>query len=324
MSDAPALYYLTPDHPEPSWGVGMLYGHVRLLRQAGFDARVLHHAAPFRLPWLDTEAPVLYADQPGFRPRAEDVVVVPEVLARSPIVAAHRWRRVVFVQGSFLILGDAPEAFSYPELGYQAAMAVLPHVSRIVERHFGLRAPVVPPFVAPYFFEQPPGPRRRRILLVAKEAYRIAGYPDAAIAAALLRRDLRAHPGWALDELAGLDHREVASRMQTSAFLVNLNCLEAFNTSVPEAMAAGCIPVCYEAVGGADYLRPGANAFVFPNNHVYALVEHLLGLVDRYDLEADRLDAMRKNARRTASAYRESGTASALEEFFADGLGIRR
>ena len=56
------------------------------------------------------------------------------------------------MQGSFLVLSGAPRAFRYPELGYELALAVLPHVAAVVERHLGMPAAVVPPFVAGYFF----------------------------------------------------------------------------------------------------------------------------------------------------------------------------
>jgi hypothetical protein len=39
--------YLVPDYETPSWGTALLYEHVRLLRELGHDARVLHLRAPF-------------------------------------------------------------------------------------------------------------------------------------------------------------------------------------------------------------------------------------------------------------------------------------
>jgi glycosyltransferase involved in cell wall biosynthesis len=227
----------------------------------------------------------------------------------------------VFVQGSFLILrgmGGEGNAIDYAALGYEAAMAVLPHVSRVVERHFGLSAEVVPPYVAPYFFAAGERPRQRRILLAVKEGYRLAGIPDEEIAGTLLDRQLAGRPGWSLVRLEGYTHREVAELMQTSLFLVNVNSLEAFNTTVPEAMAAGCIPVCYEAVGGRDFLRDGENAVVFANHDVYQLVERVSAMVDeigRIDLER-----LRAGGRSTAAEFRPERTAEALGRFFAAHL----
>ena len=314
------IHYLIADHPEPSWGTGMLYEHVRLLRELGHDACVVHHRSPYRPRWRELEVPVRYLDEPGFAVSREDVVVVPEVLAASEAVRRHPWRRVIFVQGSFLIVGGLREFPDYATAGYEAAMAVLPHVARVVGRHFGLPAEVVPPFVAPYFFEEDPLPRERRVLLAMKEGYRLAGVPDGAIAELLLEREIAKRPGWSLVRLTGMTHREVARLMHTSLFLVNVNSHEAFNTTVPEAMAAGCIPVCYEAGGGQDFLRDGENAVVFHNQQVYALVERVCELMDGLEEHGPLLERLRVGGRETSTSFRPENTARALGRFFSNFL----
>ncbi|HYU33894.1 MAG TPA: glycosyltransferase [Thermoanaerobaculia bacterium] len=313
------IFYLVADHPAPSWGTGMLYEHVRLLREMGREASVLHHCSPYRPGWRELEVPVRYLDEPGFAPSAADVVVVPEVLAASEAVQRHPWRRIVFVQGSFLIVRGMDGGVDYAALGYEAAMAVLPHVAAVIERHFGLSAEVVPPFIAPYFFQNGARPRQRRVLLAVKEGYRLAGVPDEEIAGALLAKEIARRPDWSLVPLEGLTHREVAGLMQASMFLVNVHSHEGFNTTVPEAMAAGCIPVCYEAGGGRDFLRDGENAVVFPNQDVYALVERicdLLDLIERCDEHAPFLARLRAGGETTAASFRPELTARALARFF--------
>ena len=316
------IFYLLPDHPLPSWGNGMLYEHVRLLRGLGYEACALQRQAPFRPEWLEVDVPFRYLDEPGFAPADTDVVVVPEVQAAGEVARRYRWRRVVFVQGAFLILSGAGGAVDYRALGYEAAMAVLPCVARIVETHFGLAAAVVPPFVASYFSGPEAGPRQRRILMVVKEGYRQAGYHDHQIAAALLTRDLARHPDWSLVPLTGFTHRQVAGLMKTSAFLVNVNSLESFNTTVPEAMAAGCVPVCYEAYGGRDFLRDGENAIVFPTHDVYELVERVRGLVATYDEHDPGLARLREGAGRTMASFTPEATARALAGFFDSRLRL--
>lgn len=321
MTSRPKIYYLVPDSNTPSWGIGLLYHHVRLLREIGFEAWVLHRKPPFRLSWMEADAPIVYLEEASFDPQPSDFLVVPEVLACSAAEMSLPGRHVVFIQGSYLIQAGAGEAIDYLELGYEAAMAVLPHVGDIVRAYHGLEASIVPPFVADYFFVDPEassGPRDLEILLVSKPEYRQAGYLDYEIFGALLRRHLNQSKkmDWKLIELSGLTHRETAEAMKRATFLVNLNTLEAFNTTVPEAMAAGCIAVCYDAFGGQDFLRPGVNAFVFPNNYVYSLSEELFSLIEDYDQRQTELTAVRRAAQESAGRFREGLTSQALQEFF--------
>jgi len=317
-----AVYYLAPDFDVPSWGTALLYHHVRLLRQQGINASVLHHHAPFRMSWIDVDVPISYLSagflKAGFRPAPSDVVVVPEVLAHAP-EANLKCRRVVFVQGSFLMLNAFPSAIDYRELGYEAAMVVMPHISRIVSKHFGMTPAIVPPFVASYFFvgaESLHASRPKTIVLAGKPDYRQAGYMDFDIAHKILRRHLADRPDWEIVVLSGLTHRETAQLMQRSAILVNLNTLESFNATVPEAMAAGCAVWCYDAFGGQDLLRPGVNARVWPNNHIYPLLDDLCSFVDDFNQRHTEDTSLRRAAYDTACQYQEAQTTQALLSFY--------
>src|SRR6185503_13095516 len=130
------------------------------------------------IDWLKSDVPVQHLDQPGFQPTADDIVMVPEVLAASETVRKFPWRRMLFIQGSFLIFRGLQNHSDYAELGYEGAIAVLPHVARVVKRHFGVSAHVVPPFVAPHFFDPVDLPRERRVLFATKEGYAALGIPD--------------------------------------------------------------------------------------------------------------------------------------------------
>jgi glycosyltransferase involved in cell wall biosynthesis len=81
-------------------------------------------------------------------------------------------------------------------------------------------------------------------------------------------------------------------------------------------MAAGCVVVCYEAGGGRDFLKPGENAIVFPNQHVWALVERVCELADRMDEHAQLFEGLRAGGRATAAEYTSERTADALLRFF--------
>jgi hypothetical protein len=301
------ILYYAPDSDIPSWGVGMLYTHVRLLRANGIEAAILHQRAPFRPTWIDIDVPIVYP-----RRRMEcSLLVVPEIFASDPKIAAMARRRIVFAQASSYIAHGMGGAADYRELGYESAIVTMPHIRDIVERHYRVGAHVVPPAIAPYFFAGPQARRRKRQVAICPKPW----CRDLAIVQQVLRHRLPPL-GWRLVELEGRPHRAVARVFRESAFHVNVNCHESFNATVPESMAAGCVPICYEAFGGRDFLRPGRNAIVFPTHDAYPLIERLLEMVERCD--EDRLDRIRRAAYATAMRYTEAHTEKALLRFYRD------
>jgi len=320
----PSIYYLTPDFDSPSWGIGLLYKHVEILRSQGVDAYVLHHESGFSLDWLETDVPVAFLDDSSVGIRSEDMLVVPEVLAEEGRSIGGDCRHMVFVQGSYLILQPFSEAISYRDLGYEAAIAILPHVRDILGRHFDIEASIVPPFIAPYFFLGDTGSeghtRKQRILMFPKQGSREAGFFDYEILRKILERGCRRNPPWELLEVEGRPHREVARLMRESEFMVSVNCLEAFNTTVPEAMASGCLPICYEGFGGQDFLVDQKNALVFQNNYVYELADTVERMMIEFERQATRRAEMRKQAQLTANTFSVHNTGRALIELFR-GLG---
>ena len=311
-----SIFYLCPDYDTPSWGIGLLYAHVRILRKNRIDASIVHRTPGFRASWISDEVPVLYLEDSSFRPSQQDVLVVPEVLASAREISKLDCRRFVFVQGAFLIHQGLGDAVSLSELGYEHAIAVLPHVKEVVESHYGLQADVVPPFIAPYFFadsERLDSTRRsRRLVMFPKPGYRKAGYYDYEIVLKNLQRRLSDWPGWELVKLSDRSHEEVAETLKKSMFLVSVNCLEAFNTTVPEAMAAGCIPICYEAYGGRDFLRNRENAFVYSNNEVFPLLGKVYELIENCESLKEQLAALRHAAYQTACDFTEERTETEL------------
>ncbi len=316
------ILYVCPDYTEPSWGIGMLYTHVEILRAEGLDATIVHSDPRFRPGWLSSSAPVLGMAQAAAEGSDEQIVVVPEVLARDEATRSLAGRRIVFVQGTYTVplsLGSAP---SFVALGFEHAIAILPHVRHVLERHFATPATVVPPCIAEHFFtpEATSGERKSRIVLVPPK---LPGW-DSDVVGTLLPRLLESTgSGWSVEELRGLTHTGVAELLRASQLMINVNVGEAFNTTVPEAMASGCVVLCYEAFGGQDFLRDGENAFVFPNHYAYPLLERLEQLLAPGAMQAEKVQRMRHAALETARVFSRGETARRLIEFFSDLLSAR-
>ena len=301
------LFYLTPDNERPSWGIGVIYHHVKALCELGYDATVLHQVAGFKLPWLDADVPICYAD--GLTKTSitqNDILVVPEVMTQHPLVKSTPAKKVLFLQAGGFLFDGIPLDVTHKSMGFSLVMVIMPHLVPIVERFVGLPVVMVSPMVADYFYQGSISTQRERSIVM----YPKFAQTDFSIVNGLLRRKtgsnrLRKALGfdWRIKLLEGLSHRQVAEVFGKATFFISLNTFEALNTSVVEAMARGCIVFCYEGFGPRDFLEDGTNAFVFGNNEPYRLVEKLYDVLDHPQKYANQLKEMQQNALATAQKY---------------------
>lgn len=152
MSNNATIYYLAPDYDFPSWGNGILYSHVKLLNKNGIKARVLHHNPKFRYSWFDSNVPISYLNEEGFKVKKEDYLVVPEVNILDKEPKSLDCNKIVFIQGGFLILNKLDKARDFSEMGYDNVIVTMPNIKEIADTFFGTDAAIVPAFVAPYFY----------------------------------------------------------------------------------------------------------------------------------------------------------------------------
>jgi hypothetical protein len=310
-----SIYFVIPDYDRPSWGIGMLYHHVAMLNKNGFQAKVLHEKSPFRLTWLALDVPVTHLNNVDFSCDHGDIMVIPEIFAGDERFLKQGARKVVFVQNAFLVLRHLPKVCRYEDLGFEHTLTYMPHLHAILRQHFTENTTDIPPFVAPYYYSDPVNAsiRKKQIVLFPK-----TGSEDYAIVRKMLEKKLSndSHSNWQMIELEDISHREVAEIMKKSEIFVSVNTHEAFNSSVPEAMAAGCVTLCYEAYGPKDFLLNGHNAYVFQNNDVYGLLDKLFYVLDHFEANGITFSEIRKNAYQTACQYNMRETESALVDFF--------
>ena len=323
------VYFLVPDNQTPSWGIATIYHLATLSRELQIEAYVLHFSPDFPgLTWLDTQVKTRYLATEKSKITKDDLIIVPEVSVSHPEVKALSCQKVVFVQGGFLLQKGLQSSKNYQELGFSAAWAVMPHIESIIDRFFPIKTYPMPTHVAPYFFiKNLEETRKKQIVLFPKDGYREVGYMDYEIILPLLNNFIHEEniglkhqqkEEWKIISLSGYSHQEVAKIMTESCFFVNTNCFESLNASVAEAMAAGCISFCYEAYGGQDYLVNEQNAYVFPNNYVYPLLDKLFECIHDFDNLETKHQNMRKVAQQTVSQFNKERSKQALLHFYQD------
>ena len=163
------IFYLCPDHNKPSWGVGIIYHHVSILVEAGFDVHILHQNKNFKIDWLELEVPIKSLE--SFIPSGDDILVVPEFMAADPEIKILRCRKIVFVQNLSLIFNGFDSSISHLSLGYKEAIIIMPHMVKVVSEYTQIKPRLIPPFIADYFYKNPKklNEREKIILLFPKQ-----------------------------------------------------------------------------------------------------------------------------------------------------------
>lgn len=309
-------YFLLPDNETPSWGVGMILYLEKMSRVLGIDSSLVLKNSQSRFSWITQEVRGLDLKKLSEIVRPKDILIVPEVMTHLPEVVEIQCRKVVFIQNGFLIPAALGENLSFQSMQFECALVVMKHLQQILTDFWPIKTHIVTPVVPNYFFLEKgrfKEARKKQILLFPKKDYQVAGYYDYQIVKNVLQNRTK-NSEWRVIDMQGLRHEQVALLMQESAFFVNTNCFESLNASVAEAMAAGCVTFCYEAYGGQDYLSNGVNAFVYPNNYVYPLLQDLLKQM--FEPDQSELDDMRIRASETAQTFNGSLTMDELENFW--------
>lgn len=318
------IYYYAPDNDRPSWGLGMIYYHVWLLNKNQIPAYIIHNKRPFKVSWLNLDIPIQYIEDNTLKILPEDTLVIPEFHASDTVFKKYKCRKIVFVQNAFYILDGLKGGKTYEDIGLDSVFYYMPHLKNALSQITTLPLYETPPFIAPYYYlNNEQSKRKKRILIYPKFENR-----DYNILTYILKKNLNLSPKnkiqkffssanqWELVELKGLKHHEVAKQMQEATFFISLNTNEAFNSAVPEAMAAGCINLCYEGYGPRDFLKNNENAFVFQNNYIYEMAEKLTDLITNFDNHQRLLSSIQQQAFSTANNYSIKNLEKALTAFF--------
>lgn len=94
------IYYFCYDNLRPTGGSSVIYRHVHLLNEAGFNAAVVHQKADFVLPGHESNAPpVVGSLQLDLKP--SDILILPGDLGPGLNHVAPGIRKIIFNQNAY-------------------------------------------------------------------------------------------------------------------------------------------------------------------------------------------------------------------------------
>ncbi|WP_375486875.1 glycosyltransferase [uncultured Jatrophihabitans sp.] len=247
------IVYATFATTRRSGGVHVMSEHVRLLREAGYDASLWVPGPGGPPSWFDAAVPTLVG--PTQPLAADDVLVVPEVPVVPGQDPAPGGRTVIFNQNHFFTFAAASTADGpFPDWSAEPAVWTVSRESRDVLRALSPRTEVtvVPNPVNVDRF-------RPRAAGEASVAWFSRKRPhESALLQRLLREDART-AGTTLHPLSDEQWDEVAAVLGRATVFVALGHSEGFGLPIAEALAAGCLVTGYDGGGGRELFEaPGA------------------------------------------------------------------
>lgn len=243
------IYFLEPFN-FPSGGVAVIYEHVEILSQNGFNAFVAlpgHPAQDFygsRAPILLHEGKLDLSD--------DDIYVMPEgFLAYLNLIGESRGRKIMFCQNQYNMQFTFNLAPGFAEYGVDKVFVSSQAIQDFMRDVYGLRdVPLIPPAIKEVFHTGME-PKIRQIAFMPRKLPQEAAYIQATF--------WRMYPQWAHVPWVAIDQisqSACADILRQSAVFLSLSHQESLGLPPLEAMACGCLVAGFHGDGGREYANP--------------------------------------------------------------------
>lgn len=249
------LFFLSPDDNSPVGGIKVLYRHVDILNQNGFQAAVVHKKKGFRCTWFENQTRVEYRQ--NLQPDPFDFAVIPEIHGPRLAEMVPLAKKVIFNQNAYLTFREYsfdPQDLTtaYRDPSVVAALVV----SEDSRRYLSYVFPELKVFrvhvgvdVAKFRFRELAQKRRQMAFMVRKHV------EDARQVVNILKFR-GALDGWEIAAIQNLTESEVAQVLEESLVFLSFGYPEGFGLPALEAMLCGCLVAGYHGNGGREVLRP--------------------------------------------------------------------
>ena len=153
------IHFFTMDtQGNPTAGVANIYEHVRILRELGYNASILHEKNEYTpVTWLGeeyTKLPHISAESNELKVNPQDIIIIPEIYANvMEQVAKLPGYRVVLCQSYDYILEMLPPGKSWRDYGVERCITTTESQKEYIDKLFSntVRVDVVPVGIPEYF-----------------------------------------------------------------------------------------------------------------------------------------------------------------------------
>jgi len=275
---APRIYFVCPDHDEPSGGIRGIYATVDHLNAAGIPSAVVHEQPGFRCTWFRSDTRVMCADDVDAVP-GQDLLVIPEVFGPRIAEIGPGIAKAVFNRNAYNTLkgypllpeAARPHAYEHPDvIGAVCVSDDNVEYLRYAFPRLDVRRVINP--VDPALFH--PEPKLPLVTFMPRK-----NAEDAQQVLHLLHAR-GALEGIHVVPLHGMTQERVADVQRKALLFLSFGHPEGWGRPPAEAMACATVVVGYHGMGGREYLH-AEHAFPIAPGDVVGFAkaaEHVLDL----------------------------------------------
>ena len=306
-----AIYYFCPDVEFPSGGVLRLYSHVRILREAGYEAFVLHFKRGFQIRWFDHRLPVVYvSDKPPMSP--SDTVVIPEGF---PFIMKRLEgaRRVVIALNPEYIFRKLRAGENWKDYGIDRVMTNSSIIRDFVRWSMGIENIHLLESSIDHTLFQPATPKELKVVYPRRKD------TASSMVEKIVKSRNRAFSDVPFHGFENLPLVEYAELLGKSAIFLATSSYEGFPRTIVEAMACGCICMGFDGLCGRETIvgsGEGQNFIHVESGDFIELSKKLSDVLDRIVKGDPELETIRDNAVRTAGRFTQEAEKRSVLEFW--------
>jgi glycosyltransferase involved in cell wall biosynthesis len=279
------IFYYCPCSNKPCGGIKVIYQHVQVLHENGFEVYVLHPKPNFKCTWFKHQTPVanyslsisnLYNTQKKltlpngkkYTLKNEDIIVIPEVYGPNFKKIAPNNKKVIFNQGAYLSfkkysLNLTDKTGNYLDNNIIASLCISEDTYKNIQFAF----PTLPIYRVQWslntsiFHYQ--GNKKPIVAYMPRKNIEHARH---------IINLLKFHGGLDNITIRKINNKtelEVSEILKESLIFINLGSAEGLPLPPAEAMASGCLVIGYHGNGGKEYMLP---EFCYPTE-VWSILE---------------------------------------------------
>jgi glycosyltransferase involved in cell wall biosynthesis len=282
------------------------YQHVILLREAGYDAKILQ-LGKFSGNFFGFEVPIVHLGDLGYQLHSKDVVVATEFMPYDGL-SFENCRRVMFVQNTPNFrrrLRPEDRGLSYHDLGYDHIITCSDFVSARLHDEMGVPAFTITNGVdQEVFFSDPALRIKNRVLCLPRK--------HASDIEHIIRCVVDQFAEVEFVKVDGLTQEEIAVEYRKSDVFLATGYPEGFGLPSLEALLSGAVVVGFDGGGGNEFLRHRKTALVAQDGDCEAAAACLLEVLRSEALK----ESLRTAGMEIAKCYSLDAMREKLLEFY--------